>query len=78
MESRCGVTAPDVVILSDDFRAMVLKSCFRVTLSRQQAWFIAALAGMGAPRVSALFKAPTHTLFPDGVFRDEKPRDDRD
>ena len=37
MESRYGVTGPDVVILSDDFAGMERKSCFRVTRSRQQA-----------------------------------------
>jgi hypothetical protein len=31
MESRCGVTGPDVVILSDDFAGMEEKSCFRGT-----------------------------------------------
>jgi hypothetical protein len=33
MKSRCGVTGPDVVILSDDFAGMERKSCFRVTRS---------------------------------------------
>ena len=33
MESRCGVTGPDVVILSDDFKGMERKSCFRMTRS---------------------------------------------
>ena len=31
MESRCGGTGPDVVILSGDFSGMERKSCFRVT-----------------------------------------------
>jgi len=30
MERLCGVTGPDVVILSDDFAEMERKSCFRV------------------------------------------------
>jgi len=48
MESLCGVTGADVVILSDDFAGMERKSYFRVTRSRQQALFFAALAGRGA------------------------------
>jgi hypothetical protein len=37
MVSLCGVTGPDVVILSDDFAGMERKSYFRVTRSRQEA-----------------------------------------
>jgi hypothetical protein len=37
IKSRCGVSGPDVVILSGDFAKMDWKSCFRVTRSRQEA-----------------------------------------
>jgi hypothetical protein len=43
---RCK--GPHVVILSDDFVGRERKSCFRVTQSRQQAQFFAALDGLGA------------------------------
>jgi hypothetical protein len=48
MESLWGVTGPDVVTLSDEFAAMERKSYFRVTRSGQEAWFSAALDGLGA------------------------------
>ena len=48
MESLCGVTGSDVVSLSDDFAGMEPKSYFRVTRSQQEAWFFAALDGLGA------------------------------
>ena len=75
MESRCGVTGPDVVILSDDFAGMERKSCFRVTRSRQQAQFFAALDGLGAAGGSELVEG-AGTVCLDGVFGNEKLRGD--
>ena len=89
MESPCGVTRPDVVILFDDFAGMERKSCFRVTrfrlsdqtyvgrslVSRQETQFFAALDGLGAAGGSELVEG-AGTVSLDGVFRNEKLRGD--
>ena len=54
MESRYGLAGPDVVILSDDIAGMERKSFFRMTRSRQEAWFFAVLDGLGAAGASEL------------------------
>jgi len=75
MESLCGVTWPNVVILSDDFAGMERKSYFRVTRSRQEAKFFAALDGLGAAGGSELVEG-AGTVCLDGVFGNEKLRGD--
>src|ERR1700728_428594 len=75
MESRCGVTGPDVVILSNDFSRMERKSYFRVTRSRQEAHFFAALDGLGSAGGSELVEG-AGTVRLDGVFGNEKLRGD--
>src|SRR5258708_40149851 len=71
MESRYRVTGRDVVILSHDFAGTERKSCFRVTRSRQQAEFFAALDGLGAAGGSELVEG-AGTVGLDGVFGNEK------
>src|SRR5271168_4071915 len=75
MESRCGVSSPDVVILSHDFREIERKSCFRVRRSRQEAQFFAAQDSLGAAGGSELVEG-AGTVCLDGVFGDEKLRGD--
>ncbi|HYL84590.1 MAG TPA: hypothetical protein VE263_10165 [Candidatus Angelobacter sp.] len=70
MASLCGVTGKDVVILSDDFAGMERKSYFRVTRSRQEAWFFAALDGLGGAGGSELVGG-AGTVCLDGVFGNE-------
>ena len=75
MAALCGVTEPDVVILSNDFAGMERKSCFRVTRSRQEAQFFAALDGLGTAGGSELVEgAGTVCLY--GIFGNEKLRSD--
>jgi hypothetical protein len=54
---------------------MERKSCFRVTRSRQQAQFFAALDGLGAAGGSELVEG-AGTVCLDGVFGNEKLRGD--
>src|SRR5258708_1571278 len=54
---------------------MERKSCFRVTRSRQQAEFFAALDGLGAAGSSELVEG-AGTMCLDGVFGNEKLRGD--
>src|SRR5258708_712187 len=54
---------------------MERKSCFRVTRSRQQAEFFAALDGLGAAGGSELVEG-AGTMCLDGVFGNEKLRGD--
>ena len=54
---------------------MERKSCFRVTDSRQQAQFFAALDGLGAAGGSELVEG-AGTVCLDGVFGNEKLRGD--
>ena len=65
MESLCDVTGPDVVILSDDFAGIDRKSYFRVTRSRQETWFFAALDGLGVAGGSELAEVGTMSHFSD-------------
>jgi hypothetical protein len=58
-------------MLSDDFLRYERKSCFRVTLSRQQAEFFAAQDGLGAAGGSELVEG-AGTVCLDGVFGNEK------
>jgi hypothetical protein len=71
MESRCGETGPDVVILSHDFAGIQQKSCFRVTRSREQPQFFAALDSLGAARGSELVEG-AGAVGLDGVFGDKE------
>ena len=71
MESRCGVAVPDVVILLGDFAGMARKSCFRMTRSREEAQFFAALDGLGAAGGSE-FVEGAGAVGLDGVFGDEE------
>ncbi len=75
MESRCGVTRHDVVILLGDFAEMERKSCFRVTRSRQEAQFFAALDGLGAAGGSEFVKH-SGTVCLDSVLGNEELRCD--
>jgi hypothetical protein len=59
----------------DDFRGMERKSCFRMTRSRQEAEFFAALDGLGAAGGSELVEG-AGTVCLDGVFGNEKLRGD--
>jgi len=75
MESQYRVSGPDVVILSYDFAGMERKSCFRVTRSRQETQFLAALDGLGAAGGSELVEG-AGTVCLDSVFGNEKVRGD--
>ena len=57
------------------FAGMEQKSCLRVTQSRQEAKFFAALDGLGAADGSELVEGAGTVCF-DGVFGDEKLRGD--
>src|SRR5579875_3489614 len=67
MDSRCWGQRPDVVTLSNDFAEKEGNSCFLVTRSGQQAQFLAALHGLGAPGGTELAERPGAVGF-DGVF----------
>jgi hypothetical protein len=75
MESRCSVTRPDVVILSDDFAGMEWKSCFWVTRSGQETEFFATLDGLSAAGGTKLVEGAC-TVCLDGVLGDEELRGD--
>jgi hypothetical protein len=77
MESRCGGSGPDVVILLDDFAGIERKSYFRVMRSQKEAWFLARLDDPDAGGGPDLIRSH-NTLAPQsglhGVMKGTPPR----